>query len=253
MSHNSNRRKKVQICSTSPGYPVYCPKCNSTNVLIFYDPRFTPRLQTKWDNLIDEKRILLENRWKKIKDENQWGKLKKDSEKPNWICKDCYDGGVILEYDIDVKILDEFKKCEKTFTEKSEPLYWDKCGEKITLKEIQNNANMGGNSLALIAVTRKQYDTNNFSKYREYIKNTLTKNTVYYGLWHNAENGNVEYDMLYSSDVSSEEIQKQLNLHNQINNGVMQKMALIIDKNGNWKIQNNESYVQTTSNSLGGL
>ena len=49
------------------------------------------------DGLIDEKRILLENRWEKIKDENHWGKLEKDSEKPNWICKDCYDGGVLLE------------------------------------------------------------------------------------------------------------------------------------------------------------
>jgi hypothetical protein len=81
----------------------------------------------------------------------------------------------------------------------------------------------------------------------------LSKNTVYYGLWHNAENGNVEYDILYTSDVSSEEIQKQLNMHDQINNGVTQKMALIIDKNGNWKIQNNESYFQTTSNSLGSV
>ena len=40
---------------------------------------------------------------------------------------------------------------------------------------------------------------------------------------------------------------------NQINNGVTQKMALIIDKNGIWKIQSNESYSQTTSNSLGGI
>ena len=112
MSHIRPHIKKVQICSTSPGYPVYCPKCNSTNVLIFYDPRFTPRLQSKWDELIDEKRILLENRWEKIKDENHWGKLEKDSEKPNWICKDCYDGGIILEYPIDKKIADEFKKYE---------------------------------------------------------------------------------------------------------------------------------------------
>ena len=118
MSHSQPRRKKVQICSTSPGYPVYCPKCNSTNVLIFYDPRFTPRLQTKWDELIDQKRILLENRWEKIKDENQWEVLEKGSEKPNWICKDCYDGGIIVEYPIDKKITDEFAKCEKTFTEK---------------------------------------------------------------------------------------------------------------------------------------
>ena len=47
--------------------------------------------------LIDEKRILLENRWEKIKDENHWGKLEKDSEKPNWICKDCFDGGILLQ------------------------------------------------------------------------------------------------------------------------------------------------------------
>jgi len=54
-------------------------------------------LQCKWDELIDEKRIFLENRWEKIKDENKWGKLENGSEKPNWICKNCYDGGVILE------------------------------------------------------------------------------------------------------------------------------------------------------------
>jgi hypothetical protein len=34
---------------------------------------------------------------KKLEEENQWGTLKKDSEKPNWICKNCYDGGVLLE------------------------------------------------------------------------------------------------------------------------------------------------------------
>jgi hypothetical protein len=58
---------------------------------------------------------LLENRWEKIKDENQWEVLVKGSEKPNWICKDCYDGGIIVEYLIDKKIADEFKKYEKTF------------------------------------------------------------------------------------------------------------------------------------------
>ena len=97
MVYNRPLRKKIMISSTSPRYPVYCPKCNSTNVLIFYDPLFTPRLQSKWDKLIDEKRIHLENKWEKIKIENQWETLEKDSEKPNWICKDCYDGGVLLE------------------------------------------------------------------------------------------------------------------------------------------------------------
>ena len=179
--------------------------------------------------------------------------MKKGSEKPNWICKDCYDGGVVFEYDIDVKILDEFKKYEKTFTDKSEPLYWDRCGEKVTLKQIQNNANVGDNSIALIAVTREQYDTGNFSKYRDHIKNTFAKNVVWYGLWCNTDNGRVEYDILYTIENNLKEIQKHLKLHNQINNGVTQKMALVIDKDGNWKIQNNERYVQRTSNGLGGI
>ena len=241
MSHDQPRRKKVQICSTSPGYPVYCPKCNSTSVLIFYDPRFTPRLQTKWDELIDQKRILLENRWEKIKDENQWEVLVKGSEKPNWICKDCYDGGIIVEYPIDKKIADEFVKYEKTFTEKSAPLYLDECGEKITLQEIHDKAGIGDNSLVLIAATRKQYNTDNFSQYREYIKNTLNKSTIYYALWPNTEENNVEYDVLYTTETADhDEIQRHLNLHNDINNGVTQKMALIIDKDGNWEIIHNE-------------
>ena len=241
MSQDSHRRKKVQICSTSPGYPVYCPKCDSTNVLIFYDPRFTPRLQTKWDDLIDGKRILLENMWEKIKDENQWEVLVKGSEKPNWICKDCYDGGIIVEYPIDKKIADEFVKYEKTFTEKSAPLYLDECGEKITLQEIHDKAGIGDNSLVLIAATRKQYNTDNFSQYREYIKNTLKKSTIYYALWPNTEENNVEYDVLYTTETADhDEIQRHLNLHNDINNGVTQKMALIIDKDGNWEIIHNE-------------
>ena len=240
MSHNSPHTKKVQICSTSPGYPVYCPKCNSTNVLIFYDPRFTPRLQSKWDYLIDEKRILLENEWEKIKDENHWGKLQKDSEKPNWICKDCYDGGIILEYPIDKKIANEFKKYENTFTEKSEPVYWNEHAQKITLKEIHDNANIGDNSVVLIAVTREQYHLDNFPKYRKYLKDVVKTDTIYYGLWPDTKNNKVEYDILYTINTTdNDEIQKHLNLHNQINNGVAQKMALIIDKDGNWRIQNN--------------
>jgi hypothetical protein len=211
-------------------------------VVIFFDYRFSPKLRTKWRELINEKKITLENQWEKIKTENQWKSLKKDSEKPNWICKECYDGGIILEYEIDVKILDEFKKFEKTFTEKSNPLYWDKYGKKVTLQEIHDKSGIGDDSLVLIAVTREQYNTNNFSKYRKYVKNTLNKDTIYYGLWPDTKENKVEYDILYTIDTTNhDEIQKHLNLHNQINNGLAQKMALIIDKDGNWKIQNNEN------------
>ena len=101
MSHIRPHRKKVILDSISPGFSVYCPKCNSTRVVIFFDYRFSPKLRTKWRELINEKKITLENQWEKIKTENQWKSLKKDSEKPNWICKECYDGGIILEYEID--------------------------------------------------------------------------------------------------------------------------------------------------------
>jgi hypothetical protein len=35
--------------STSSSYSIYCSKRNLTNILIFYDTRFMPRLKSKWD------------------------------------------------------------------------------------------------------------------------------------------------------------------------------------------------------------
>ena len=179
--------------------------------------------------------------------ENNWGNIDPKDAVPNWLCKECYDGGVILECknenqeQIDRKILNVFQRFEKTFTEKSTPLYLDEYGEKVTLQEIHDKAGIRYNSLVLIAATRKQYNTDNFSKYREYIKNTLKKSTIYYALWPNTEENNVEYDVLYTIETTEHnEIQRHLNLHNEINNGVEQKMALIIDKNGNWEIIHNE-------------
>ena len=141
---------------------------------------------------------------------------------------------------IDKKLLNEFKKHEKGFTEKSKPAYWNECAQKVTLKEIHDNAGIGESSVVLIAVTRQQYHLENFPKYRKYLKDIVKTDTIYYGLWPDTKNEKVEYDILYTIDSTDcDEIQKHLNLHNQINNGVAQKMALIIDKNGNWRIQNN--------------
>ena len=253
LSSNPVPKIKPMLVSYSPGYTIHCPKCHGTKVLLFFDPRFEARYETKWNELIDEKKIILENRWNKIKAENDWDNIDPKDAVPNWNCKDCYDGGIIVEYPIDKKITDEFKKYEKKFTDKSEPLYWDRCGEKVTLKQIQKNANVGDNSLALIAVTRGQYDTSNFSKYRGHIKNSLDKDAIYYGLWYNEESGEVEYEIAYTVEDGLQEIQKHLNLHNQINDGVTQKMALVVDKDGNWKTQNNERHVQRTSNGLGDI
>jgi hypothetical protein len=154
---------------------------------------------------------------------------------------------------IDKKIQSIFEIKEKIFTENSNPMYLDKCGKKITLQEIHHKAGIGDNSVVLIAVTSEQYNRDNFSKYREYIKNNLSKNRIYYGLWPDSEKNKTEWDVLYTIENNSDEIQKHLNLHNQINNGVTQKMALVVDKDGNWKTQNNERHVQRTSNGLGDI
>jgi len=143
--------------------------------------------------------------------------------------------------EIDKKIQSIFEIEEKIFTENSNPLYLDKCGKRITLQEIHDKADIGDKSVVLIAVTSEQYNKDNFSKYREHIKNNLNKNIIYYGLWPDSKKNKTEWDVLYTIENDNDEIQKHLNLHNQINNGLAQKMALIIDKDGNWKIQNNEN------------
>ena len=143
--------------------------------------------------------------------------------------------------EIDKKIQSIFEIEEKIFTENSNPLYLDKCGKRITLQEIHDKADIGNKSVVLIAVTSEQYNKDNFSKYREYIKNDLNKNTIYYGLWPDSKKNKTEWDVLYTIENDNDEIQKHLNLHNQINNGLAQKMALIIDKDGNWIVQNNEN------------
>ena len=143
--------------------------------------------------------------------------------------------------EIDKKIQRIFEKFEKIFTENSNPLYLDKCGKRITLQEIHDKADIGNKSVVLIAVTSEQYNKDNFSNYREYIKNDLNKNTIYYGLWPDSKKNKTEWDVLYTIENDNDKIQKHLNLHNQINNGLAQKMALIIDKDGNSIVQNNEN------------
>jgi hypothetical protein len=62
-------------------------------------------------------------------------------------------------------------------------------------------------------------------------------------LWPDAKNNKVEYDILYTIDSTEKnEIQRHLNLHDRMNDGLAQKMALIIDKDGKWEIQDNEEF-----------
>jgi hypothetical protein len=138
------------------------------------------------------------------------------------------------------KIQEIFSKLDKTFSEDSEPIFLNENEEKISLKDIHEIESVNNKSISLIAVTRHQYDISKFSYYENYIKNSLKLSRIYFGLW--SDGRKTEYDVLYAIPTDDyEKVLNHLNAHDQINNGLAQSMALIVDKTGNWEIQNNEN------------
>jgi len=138
------------------------------------------------------------------------------------------------------KLLEKFKKYEIGFTKHSDSVMFDENFNHISMKEIHNLESTSNAPITMIAVTRYQYDVDNFSKYVDYIKNNLKISTVYYGLW--PDEDKVEYDVLYVIDsVDDNTIQKHLNAHNFLNDGVSQRMALVVSSDGTTKIIENSS------------
>ena len=130
-------------------------------------------------------------------------------------------------------LLTILQKHGKTFTKKSYPVFLDENGKKLTMKEIHNKECVDDKPITMIAVSRHQYDIAKFPKYINYIKNTLKKNTIYYGLYPDDEK--VEYDVLYTIPTNDyDEIQKHLNAHDHMNNDVSQIMGLTISQDGNY-------------------
>ena len=128
-------------------------------------------------------------------------------------------------------LLTTLQKLEKTFTKKSDPVFLDENAKKLTMKEIHNKECIGTKPITMIGVTRCQYDVADFPKYLNYVKNTLKKNTIYYGLY--PEDEKVEYDVLYAIPTNDyDEIQKHLNAHDHMNDGVAQMKGLTISQDG---------------------
>ena len=212
----------------SPGIKLNCPKCNSEKIFIFFKPGFIGKEQSPWCDLMDDGNFLLCNDYEIIKKSNY---------NPNWNCKNCYDGGVILK-NIYGDLLRKFKESEKNFTIHSEPVMFDEDFSKITMKAIHELECNAGRPVTMIAITRHQHHVKNFPKYVRYIKNTLQISTVYYGLW--AEGERVEYDVLYVISTDDYKIiQNHLNAHDFLNEGVSQIMALVICNDGSTKIITN--------------
>lgn len=140
------------------------------------------------------------------------------------------------------KIQDTFSRIQKTFTDKSEPVFLNQVGERLSLKKICEIESVEGKPITMIAVTRHQYDISNFSKYENYIKNELNHSRFYYGLWPDLEKEKSEWDVLYAIPTDDpEQIQNHLNAHNHMNQGIAQVMALIIDSNGKYKVLKNST------------
>ena len=218
------------VVGYSPGIKLNCPKCNSEKISIFFKPGFIGKEQSPWCDLMDEGNFLLCNDYEIIKKSNY---------NPNWNCKNCYDGGVILK-NIYGDLLKKFKKYKKNFTIHSESVMFDEGFNKISTKQIHELECNTNNPVTMIAVTRYQYHVYNFPKYSHYIKNQLGINTIYYGLWPGVNR--VEYDVLYvipTDDYST--IQKHLNSYDFLNDGVTQRMALVISNDGSTKIIENDN------------
>ena len=88
-------KSKVLIESYSPGNFIFCPKCNSNRTVIFFGPEFPANLKGKWQDNIYAKKTILCNEWDIILKTISSNGCTSNSN-PNWICKDCYDGGVVL-------------------------------------------------------------------------------------------------------------------------------------------------------------
>jgi len=138
------------------------------------------------------------------------------------------------------KIQRGFNENEVNFTEKSQPVYYDEKGDRVTLKEIHEIESDNGKPVSMIAVTRKQYDITNFSTYERYIRNKFPQKRVYFGLWPDVENNKTEYDVLYVIPTDNfEEVQEHLNMHDEMNQKIPQKMGLVIFAEGKFEIIEN--------------
>ena len=71
-----------------PGIKLNCPTRNSEKISIFFKPGFIGKEQTPWCKLMDTGNFSLCDDYEIIMNSNY---------SPNWICKDCYDCGVIRD------------------------------------------------------------------------------------------------------------------------------------------------------------
>jgi len=92
----SLKERSVRISSYFPGYDIFCPKCNSNRTVIFFDLKMLSRLTREWKEKINERKFVLSNQWEIILEHTPKNNITSYSN-PNWVCKKCFDGGVVID------------------------------------------------------------------------------------------------------------------------------------------------------------
>ena len=72
----------------SPGKKFNCPRCDSTKITFVFKRGFRGKDIELWCSIIHNETVELCNEYQIIM---------KNNYSPLWLCKDCYDGGVVLE------------------------------------------------------------------------------------------------------------------------------------------------------------
>jgi hypothetical protein len=70
------------------GKKLNCPTCDSEKISIFFKPGFRGINMELWKEIMEKNNFELCN---------EYNTIIKCNFHPNWICKDCYDCGVILD------------------------------------------------------------------------------------------------------------------------------------------------------------
>lgn len=139
------------------------------------------------------------------------------------------------------KIQDTLRKNEKNF-ENNKPLYLDKKGNVVSLNQIFDIESVDRKPVTLIGVTRNQFDTSRFPEFERYIKTELKYPRHYYGLWRDEQKQKPEYEVVYAIQTNDYTvIQRHLNLHDDLNDGIPQEVALVIFPDGNSEIVKNSN------------
>lgn len=74
--------------SYSPGKKFHCPNCDSAKIGFVFKPGFGGKDVESWCSIIHDRGVELCNRYEMIMQNNY---------SPLWLCKDCFDGGVVLQ------------------------------------------------------------------------------------------------------------------------------------------------------------